>query len=342
MPNRILKDSICTSPTIDDLTEQEENFFYRLIVHCDDYGLMDARESVLRAKLYPLRLHLISDAIIRNLLTRCAEVGLVEVYEVKGRPYLHLLTWGDHQQIRAKRPKYPRPDEGQPVGLIKEDVKSSDINGNHLITLAPVIQSNPIQYESNPIQSESEISHEISAQAPVLSFAQFSEKLRGAPANKAAGTLADAIEAVYSVECKEYARIAKLVNQHHAGVLLGLVFSCVGNWNGVDNPLDYIQATAQGKKNGSNGHAHIRPAVDLPSNHQPPGMPDVIDFERLDKEGNYWEKETKGESQVVPATKRQTDDRPKSTPLTPVSMDDIKLAEDEKDRIAWEKRAART
>lgn len=269
MPNRILKDSICTSPTIDDLTEQEENFFYRLIVHCDDYGLMDARESVLRAKLYPLRLHRISDAIIRNLLLRCVEVGLVEVYEVKGRPYVHLMTWGDHQQIRAKRPKYPKPDEGQPITLIKEDLQSSDINGNHLMTLAPVIQSNPIQYESNPIQSESEISHEISGtlpRGPVLSFAEFSEKLRGSPTNKAAATLAEAIETVYAVECREYSRIAKLVNQHHAGVLLGLIYSCVPNWNGIDKPLDYIQASAA-KKNGSNGHVPAKtPRPELKDN----------------------------------------------------------------------------
>ena len=37
MPNRILKESICRSDTIDHLTWFEEVLFYRLIVSCDDY-----------------------------------------------------------------------------------------------------------------------------------------------------------------------------------------------------------------------------------------------------------------------------------------------------------------
>ena len=42
MPNRIIKESICTSCEIDSLTPEQEVFFYRLIVNCDDYGRMDA------------------------------------------------------------------------------------------------------------------------------------------------------------------------------------------------------------------------------------------------------------------------------------------------------------
>ena len=38
MPNRILKDSICTSPNIDTLSREAEVFFYRLLVQCDDHG----------------------------------------------------------------------------------------------------------------------------------------------------------------------------------------------------------------------------------------------------------------------------------------------------------------
>ena len=50
MPNRILKDSICTSPNIDRVDRDAEVFFYRLIVRCDDFGRMDARLPILRAK----------------------------------------------------------------------------------------------------------------------------------------------------------------------------------------------------------------------------------------------------------------------------------------------------
>ena len=53
--NRIIKESICASDTIDQLTYFEEVFFYRLIVNCDDYGRFDARLPILKARLFPLK-----------------------------------------------------------------------------------------------------------------------------------------------------------------------------------------------------------------------------------------------------------------------------------------------
>ena len=55
MPNRILKESICTSDNIDQLSNLAEIAFYRLIVNCDDYGRMDARAKILKSRLFPLK-----------------------------------------------------------------------------------------------------------------------------------------------------------------------------------------------------------------------------------------------------------------------------------------------
>lgn len=117
MPNRIIKDGICANEQIDRLNAFEETFFYRLIVNVDDYGLMDGRVSVLKAKLFTLRCGSMKDSEVEKALKRLCEEGLVEVYHCKGRPYLHLTGWERNQQIRAKKPKYPRPekaDEEQP------------------------------------------------------------------------------------------------------------------------------------------------------------------------------------------------------------------------------------
>lgn len=140
MPNRILKESICTSDSISALTDFQEAFYYRLIVNCDDFGRMDARPAILKARLYPLRERL-SLKDIEGALRALADVGCVEVYEVDGKPFLHLPSWEVHQQIRAKKSKYPAPDCG---------VKSSDIKCNQVRANVPVIQSNPIrESESN-------------------------------------------------------------------------------------------------------------------------------------------------------------------------------------------------
>ena len=153
MPNRLLKESICCSENIDRLTPFQETFFYRLIVNCDDYGRMDARPKVLASKLFPLkdvRLNQINDA-----LRALTSAELVDLYAKDGHPFLQMKTWDRHQQIRAKKSKYPAPDincnQLQSNDINCNHMISNDIKCNQMISNVPVIQSNPIR-----IQSESE------------------------------------------------------------------------------------------------------------------------------------------------------------------------------------------
>lgn len=125
MPNRIIKESICTSCDIEQLAPMEEVFFYRLIVNCDDYGRMDGRSPILRAKCFPLRLGKVSDAMVDGYLTKLISVGMVQKYAFEGKPYIQITAWEKHQQQRAKRSKYPSPDG----------------NGYQMISDVPVIQS---------------------------------------------------------------------------------------------------------------------------------------------------------------------------------------------------------
>ncbi|OEH86228.1 hypothetical protein BHU72_11880 [Desulfuribacillus stibiiarsenatis] len=148
MPNRILKESICTSDTIEELTLEEEIFFYRLIVTCDDYGRMDARPSILRARCFPLRIDRVKDYDVEFWLHKFHSVGLITLYQVEDRPYLQMKTWNDHQQIRAHKSKYPAPD----------------INGNQMISGDIKCYRNPIQSESKS-ESESESKNNMCADA---------------------------------------------------------------------------------------------------------------------------------------------------------------------------------
>lgn len=123
MPNRIIKESICTSSEIDSLTADEERFFYRLMVSCDDFGRLDAREQIVRAKCFPLKVDSVKNKDVKKWIDKLANVGLIVLYRVGDKEYLHFKTWEKHQQRRAKFSKYPSPDEG---------VISSDIICNHL------------------------------------------------------------------------------------------------------------------------------------------------------------------------------------------------------------------
>lgn len=132
MPNRILKESICRSDSIDSLTWFEEVLFYRLIVVCDDFGRFDGRPAIIKGTCFPLKD--VTNKTISDALKKLSTVGLIRGYEVQGRPYLQLVTWENHQQVRAKKSKYPACDNGC-MQVISDDITCT---------------RNPIQSESNP------------------------------------------------------------------------------------------------------------------------------------------------------------------------------------------------
>ncbi len=139
MPNRIIKESICTSENIDQLSTFAECTFYRLLVNCDDYGRMDARPKILASKLYPLKD--VRTEQIEKALRELASAELVILYDVCGKPFLQTVTWERHQQIRAKKSKYPAPDSGAQANA--ETCKQMIANDSKC-------HRNPIQSESNP------------------------------------------------------------------------------------------------------------------------------------------------------------------------------------------------
>ena len=125
MPNRIIKETICTSENVDQLTTFQENVFIRLIVNCDDYGRFDGRVKVLASRLFPLKD--ISCEVMTESVEALVKADLVTVYEVSGRPYLQLKTWLSHQTPRAKKSKYPSPDEGT-----CNQMQADENNCNHM------------------------------------------------------------------------------------------------------------------------------------------------------------------------------------------------------------------
>ena len=110
MPNRILKESITTSSTIDNLSWQAECFFYRLIVNCDDFGRMDGRNAVLLARCFPLRIGKVKEKDIQEWLRELITNDFIFMYK-NGTEYIQVKSWDKHQQIRAKRSKFPAYDD---------------------------------------------------------------------------------------------------------------------------------------------------------------------------------------------------------------------------------------
>lgn len=147
MPNRIIKESICTSDSIDGLTWFEEVLFYRLIVNCDDYGRFDGRPAIIKNRLFPLKESLTARAV-SEAINRLASVGMVALYEFEGKPYLYLPTWNCHQSVRAKRSKYPSPEESSQSNDV--DAEQHENICNQMISDDCKCSRNPIQSNPNP------------------------------------------------------------------------------------------------------------------------------------------------------------------------------------------------
>lgn len=135
MPNRIIKESITYSEDIDRLKPFEETVFYRLLVRCDDYGRLDARSSFLKSMLFVTKAG-ITEKNVEDAVAQLACIGLIDLYEVEGKPYLCFPKWHLHQRLRNSKEKYPAPPEIS--------------NSRQLAATRCEYPPNPIQSESNP------------------------------------------------------------------------------------------------------------------------------------------------------------------------------------------------
>lgn len=109
MPNRILRESVRTSPTVDSLSESAEVLFYRLITVADDFGRFEADPRILRSMCFPLRVDYMTTETMVTLYGELAAAGLVRTYHVNGKTFGQFVTWGKYQRVRAAKSKYPEP-----------------------------------------------------------------------------------------------------------------------------------------------------------------------------------------------------------------------------------------
>lgn len=97
-----------TSERVNALDAGAEVFYRRLMSKVDDHGLYDARPSILRASLYPLRVDRVREADCTRWIAACEMAGLIALYTHDGKPYLQML---DTRWTARSEPKYPIPSD---------------------------------------------------------------------------------------------------------------------------------------------------------------------------------------------------------------------------------------
>ena len=116
MPNRIIKESIRTSKTINELTDFQFRLWLYLITYVDDYGRGSADPELLKGFVFPRRKR-ITETAIQDALADLASMGCINLYCVDGESYFCFPNWSEHQRVRTKISKFPAPENGE-----KQDV----------------------------------------------------------------------------------------------------------------------------------------------------------------------------------------------------------------------------
>lgn len=158
MPNRIIKESMCSSEKIAGLTDFEFRLWIGLITQADDAGRGDARPAIIKGRVFPFRERL-SIKDIDAALQVLAAKGCVSLYTVDGKPYFLFPGWVKHQRVRDCKPKYPEPLENyippqsaascgelpQSAALIQSESESNpDISAEPQATHAPPVVELPL------------------------------------------------------------------------------------------------------------------------------------------------------------------------------------------------------
>lgn len=110
MPSRLIREGILTSERVEQLDFAAEVFYRRLMNKVDDHGLYDARPSILRSSLYPLRVDRVREADIARWIATCEKAGVIALYVHGGKPYLQML---DTRWTARSEAKFPPPPWGK-------------------------------------------------------------------------------------------------------------------------------------------------------------------------------------------------------------------------------------
>lgn len=110
MPNRILKESICESRKLSEVSFFAEDLYKRLITYADDYGRFNADCQIILARLYPREIGIVNIDDIENAMTELIGIGKIAFY-TSGRTEIYgcFPNWSEHQRVRDSKKKCPEP-----------------------------------------------------------------------------------------------------------------------------------------------------------------------------------------------------------------------------------------
>lgn len=129
MPNRMIKESIWTSPNLNRLSPLAERHFFRLLPLPDDHGCCEITPAVVKGRCYPLQQEEITDGDIDIWQQELENNGIIITWELNGRQFGAFTTFAKHQRIRSlhnRKTPAPPPEIQKRLDELDEDEADED------------------------------------------------------------------------------------------------------------------------------------------------------------------------------------------------------------------------
>jgi hypothetical protein len=192
MPNRIIRESIRTSPTLNQITAEAHRLWSHLVTVADDEGRFLSDAGIVLANCFPLKIGILRVGAVERWLLELDRAGLILLYysEKKDRRYGQFVTWKTWNPRCRYGSKWPAPPERvDPAGINGSTVEVKP-NGNHAESAPISANGAPTANRGAPLTSSS-IHHLLSSKhtreksrrepQPVLSDQDWFDSLRHKP-----------------------------------------------------------------------------------------------------------------------------------------------------------------
>jgi len=145
MPNRIIKESIWTSPNLNKISPLAQFHFFRLLPVPDDHGCFESTPDVVKGKIYP-KMREVTEEQIRSWQDELEEKNILARWTDGEREFAIFITFSKHQRIRSlHQRKTPVPPES--IANRCKQLNPSDDNCQQ-VTASDRLNPNP---NPNPI-----------------------------------------------------------------------------------------------------------------------------------------------------------------------------------------------
>ena len=126
MPNRVIKESIWTSPNLNKVDPLAERHFYRLLLCADDFGCCECSPLIVKGKCYPLQLST-SPNDIDLWQFELEKQHLLFRWSKDGRQYAIFPTFAKHQRVRSLHQRKTPAPPSDVENLCRQQLTLDDI-----------------------------------------------------------------------------------------------------------------------------------------------------------------------------------------------------------------------